>query len=108
MRRDRNASAFELPPARYVMLSTHLPDAAPETYHVRSPGDPATMPLEAAAPNPPPLIERPRTIAYYASVSKDGRNTLRDQMGLTMEEFDDFVVQPPSRPTFSTRTEGGA
>lgn len=47
------------------------------------------MPLEAAAPT---LIERPRTIAYHASISKDGRNTLRDQMGLNLEQFDEFVV----------------
>ncbi|EPT06039.1 hypothetical protein FOMPIDRAFT_1044511 [Fomitopsis schrenkii] len=46
------------------------------------------MPLEAAAPT---LIERPRTIAYHASISKDGRNTLRDQMGLNLEQFDEFV-----------------
>lgn len=92
---------------RHLLNPPSVPDAAPETYFVPSPGDHATLPaLEAAAPAPPALIERPRAIAHYASVSKDGRNTLRDQMVLTMEEFEDFVVQPSSHTTFSTRTEG--
>ena len=40
------------------------------------------------------LIKRPHTIAHYASISKNGRNTLRHQMGLTIDQFQEFVVRP--------------
>ena len=44
------------------------------------------------APALPTLISRPRQIAQGASISRNGHNTLRDQMNLTATEFSEFVV----------------
>ncbi|KZT68133.1 hypothetical protein DAEQUDRAFT_340714 [Daedalea quercina L-15889] len=43
------------------------------------------------APDPPSVINRPRQIAQAASISRNGHNTLRDQMNLTVDEFNEFV-----------------